>query len=61
VNGRRSRAWFKLGTWKFRVVMGRTERRRCLIYGEKETEVPLLLIAQKHVAEGRSCGKSGQT
>jgi len=47
VNGRRGRAWLKLGIWKLRGVSGGTERRRCLLYGKKETEVQLLLNCTK--------------
>jgi len=47
VNGRRGREWLKLGIWKLREVRGDTERRRCLLYGEKETEVHLLLNCTK--------------
>jgi len=39
--------WFKLGIWKLGEVRGGTERRRCFLYGEKETEVQLLLNCTK--------------
>jgi hypothetical protein len=47
MNGRRGRAWLKLGILKFRVGRRGTERRGCLLYKEKETEARLLLNCTK--------------